>query len=49
MRSAVRYGRRRNNTLSTTLKIAVLAPIPSASVITTINVNPGRFNNPRKP
>jgi hypothetical protein len=49
MRSAFRYGKRRNNTLSTTLKIAVLAPMPSASVITTMAVKPGCFNNPRTP
>jgi hypothetical protein len=29
------------------LKIAVFAPMPSASVSTAIAVNPGRFNNPR--
>ena len=36
-------GSGRSRTLLTTLKIAVLAPIPSASVKTAIAVNPGRF------
>ena len=39
--------RERSNTVFTRLKIAVLAPIPSASVITAIATNPGRFINPR--
>jgi hypothetical protein len=32
-----------------TLKIAVLAPTPRASVRTAVNVNPGFFNNIRAP
>ena len=34
------YGNGRSSTALTTLKIAVLAPIPSASVTTTVAVNP---------
>ena len=37
----------RNNTALTTLKIAVFAPMPSASVTTAIAANTGRFNSPR--
>src|ERR1044072_8800287 len=37
----------RNNTALTTLKIAVFAPMPSASVSTAIAVNAGFFANPR--
>jgi hypothetical protein len=33
----------------TTLKIAVFAPMPSASVNTAIAVNPGRFSKLRIP
>jgi hypothetical protein len=39
----------RDDALSTTLKIAVLAPIPNAKVITTMAVKPGCFHNPRAP
>jgi hypothetical protein len=31
----------------TKLKIAALAPIPSASVRLAVNANPGLFSNPR--
>jgi hypothetical protein len=33
----------------TTLKMAVFAPMPKASVITAINVKPGFFHNIRVP
>jgi hypothetical protein len=42
-RSASRYGSGRSNTALMTLNIAVFAPMPKASVKTTISVNPGRF------
>jgi hypothetical protein len=48
-RSALLYGSGCNNTAWITLKIAVFAPIPSASVRTAINVKPGFFNNIRAP
>ena len=41
-RSGSVNGRRWNSTAFTTLKIAVLAPMPSASVTTTAAVKPGR-------
>jgi hypothetical protein len=43
------YGNGRSNTALTTLKIAVFAPMPSASVMTAIKVKPGFFNNIRAP
>ncbi len=46
-RSGSLSGNGRNNTALTTLKIAVFAPMPSASVATAIAVNAGFFNNPR--
>src|SRR6266581_5931344 len=48
-RSGSSYGKGRSNTALTTLKMAVFAPIPSASASTTINVIPGFFNNIRAP
>src|SRR3989442_5911238 len=47
-RSGSLNGRGRNNTLPTTLKIAVFAPIPSASVSTVTTVKPGFLSNWRK-
>src|SRR5437667_4638111 len=47
-RSGSRYGRGCNNTALTTLKIAVFAPTPSASVSTATAVKPGFFSNWRK-
>src|SRR5213594_694655 len=46
-RSALGNGRDRTNTPSTTLNIAVLAPIPRASVSTATAVNPGRLASGR--
>jgi hypothetical protein len=40
-------GSDRSNTVFTRLKIAVFAPMPSASVNTATNENPGRCNNAR--
>jgi hypothetical protein len=42
-------GNGRTNAVLTRLKIAVFAPMPSASVMTAINVKPGFFNNIRAP
>jgi hypothetical protein len=42
-------GNGRNNTALTTEKIAVLAPMPSASVITATAVNPGCLSKLRAP
>jgi hypothetical protein len=42
-------GLRPLSTASTTLKIAVFAPMPRASVSTAIKVNPGCFNGIRAP
>jgi hypothetical protein len=39
----------RNNTEFTTVNIAVVAPIPSASVEIAITRNPGRFRKLRTP
>jgi hypothetical protein len=39
----------RSSTASTTLKMAVFAPMPSASVSTAINVKPGCLSNIRAP
>ncbi len=41
MRSASRYGRSRSTTARRTLKMAVLAPTPSASVSTATAAKPG--------
>ena len=41
------YGSGRSNTPSSTVKIAVVAPMPSASVITTTALNPGVFRSVR--
>ncbi len=46
-RSGSFSGSGRNKTAFTTLKIAVFAPIPIASVNTAIAANAGFFNNPR--
>src|SRR5262249_26774100 len=42
-------GNGRRNRELTKLKIAVLAPMPNASVITATRVNPGFFSSIRKP
>src|SRR5437763_8824096 len=47
MRSASGYGRGRKSTASTTLKIAVQAPMPSASETTAAAVKAGRVRNMR--
>src|SRR5438067_2391355 len=47
MRSASGYGRGRKSTESTTLKIAVQAPMPSASETTAAAVKAGRVRNMR--
>src|SRR5437763_8647626 len=47
MRSAAGYGSERSSTASTTLKIAVHAPMPSASESTAAAVKPGRVRNMR--
>src|SRR5437016_6108390 len=47
-RSGSRYGRGRSSTALTTLKIAVFAPMPSASVSTATAVKPGFLSNWRK-
>ena len=44
-RSGSGYGRGLSSTPLTTLKIAVLAPMPNARVSTIVTANPGRFNN----
>src|SRR5205807_9694090 len=46
--SACGYGKGRNSTASTMLKIAVFAPMPNASVSTATAVKPGFFSNWRK-
>jgi hypothetical protein len=48
-RSASGYGTGFNNTASTTEKIAVFAPIPSARVRTATVVKPGDFRKLRRP
>src|ERR1041385_6169089 len=48
-RSGSLKGRGRSRTALTTLKIAELAPMPSASVMTAIAVNPGLFDSDRRP
>jgi hypothetical protein len=48
-RSGSRYGSGLSNTALTTLKIAVFAPIPNASVITAIAVTLLCFNSIRTP
>src|SRR5467141_2330642 len=47
-RSATGNGNGRNKTPFTTLKMAVFAPMPSASVSTATAVKPGFFSNWRK-
>src|SRR5438034_11846465 len=47
-RSGSRYGSGRSNTALTTLKMAVFATMPSASVSTATAVKPGFFSNWRK-
>src|SRR5438046_7757251 len=47
MRSAAGYGNGRTSTASTTLKMAVQAPMPSASESTAAAVKPGRARNTR--
>jgi hypothetical protein len=47
MRSAAEYGSGRSKTPYTTLKIAVVAPIASASVNTMMAVTPGFLPSPR--
>src|SRR6266550_7249055 len=47
-RSGSLNGNGRSNTASTTLKMAVFAPMPSASVSTATAVKPGFFSNWRK-
>jgi hypothetical protein len=49
MRSGSAYGSGRSSTALTTVKIAVVAPIPSANVTTAIKVKPGFFDSTRKP
>jgi hypothetical protein len=46
-RSLSRYERGCNTTASTTVKTAVLAPIPSARVSTAVTANPGLFTRVR--
>ena len=46
-RSGRSYGSARRSTPFTTLKMAVLAPMPRASVINATAVNPGRWRRPR--
>jgi len=45
--SGAEYGNGRSMTASTTLKTAVFAPIPSASVATAIAVKPGDLRSRR--
>src|SRR5213593_1558683 len=47
-RPASKYGNGRIRTASTALKMAVLAPMPSASVSTATAVKPGPFSSWRK-
>jgi len=47
-RSESGYGKGFSRTLLTTLNIEVLAPIPMASINTTMSVKPGLFRNCRK-
>src|SRR5215471_8847889 len=46
--SACGYGKGSKSVASTTVKIAVVAPIPSAIVITAVKVNPGDFQSWRR-
>src|SRR5262245_16809058 len=48
-RGSLRYGSGLSNTALTTLKIAVFAPMPRASVRTAVAVKPGFFINIRAP
>jgi len=47
--SGFRTGSERSRTAFNNWKIAVFAPMPSASVKTAINVKPGFFNSVRAP
>jgi hypothetical protein len=49
IRSGWSYGSGRKSTALTTVKIAVVAPIPNASVATAIEVKPGFFDSIRSP
>jgi hypothetical protein len=49
IRSAFGKGSGRRSTVLTTLKMAVVAPIPKASASTVTSVNPGLFQSMRKP
>jgi len=46
--SGLSIGKGRSKTVLTKLKIAVFAPIPSASVITAMALKPGRLSNIRE-
>jgi hypothetical protein len=46
-RSASGYGSGRSRTAFTTLKIALLAPMPTASVATATSVKPGAWRSRR--
>src|SRR5215472_12887815 len=46
--SACGYGKGSKSVASTTVKIAVVAPIPSAIVVTAVKVNPGDFQSWRR-
>ena len=48
-RSASAYGSGRSKTAFTTLKMAVVAPIPRPSVSATVTENPGRLRSVLKP
>ena len=48
-RSGCAYGNGRMSTLSTTVNIAVFAPMPNASVSTASAANPGELRNIRRP
>ena len=49
MLSASRYASERRRTPLITLKMALFAPIPRASAITAVRVNPGFLRNERRP
>src|SRR5215469_6927751 len=46
--SACGYGKGSKSVASTTVKVAVVPPIPSAIVITAVKVNPGDFQSWRR-
>src|SRR5690349_8803588 len=46
--SACGYGKGSKSVASTTVNIAVVAPIPSAIVVTAVKVNPGDFQSWRR-